>query len=97
MKRSFFRGHPIVWSGSEENGKWVYDDTGENLPSTGGKTRPCKKCGAKYPLGEREKDPCLGYLPGVDNACCGHGERSKAFVRFINGVVLKGFEIEEKT
>lgn len=90
--KSFFRGHPTVWL----DGRWVYADTGEELPATGGKVRPCAKCGLLTTLGEGEVDPCLGVLPGVDNACCGHGVRSKAYVRFTNGVVLKGFIVEKK-
>lgn len=25
-------------------------------------------------------DPCLGYLPGVSHACCGHGVTERAYV-----------------
>ncbi len=32
---------------------------------------PCKRCG-KLPTPEGY-DACLGYLPGVASACCGHG------------------------
>ena len=39
-------------------------------------------------------DACLGILPGVDNACCGHGVREKSYIRFSNGMVVKGFEVE---
>jgi hypothetical protein len=27
-------------------------------------------------------DPCVGYLPGVYNACCGHGEDDEAYITF---------------
>lgn len=70
---------------------WVYEDTGERLPATGGKTRPCKKCGKLFPLGEGEVDPCLGVLPGVDSACCGHGHNESAYIRFNNGMIIQGF------
>lgn len=90
--RGHFRGNPIVWT----DNRWVYADNGEEIPSNGGKIRPCAKCGALFTLGEGEVDPCLGILPGVDNACCGHGIRSEAYVRFTNGVVLKKFIIEKK-
>jgi hypothetical protein len=89
-QRSHFRGHPILWTGSE----WRYADTLEPLPATGGSVRPCALCGLQTPLGEGEVDPCLGVLPGVDNACCGHGVRDEAYVRFTTGVVLKGFTVE---
>lgn len=33
-------------------------------------TRECGHCGETCGDGP---DPCLGYLPGVISACCGHG------------------------
>lgn len=72
-------------------GYWIFEDTGERLPATGGKVRPCKKCGKLFPLGKGEVDPCLGVLPGVNNACCGHGVSKASYVRFTNGMVIQGF------
>jgi hypothetical protein len=71
------------------DGHWIYEDTGERLPATGGEIRPCKKCGKLFPLGEG--DPCLGVLPGVNSACCGHGVSKASYIRFINGMVIQGF------
>ena len=48
-------------------GKYVYTDTGEDICTP----RPCPKCG-NLPTPEGH-DPCLGHLPGVRAACCGHG------------------------
>lgn len=103
--KSYFRGWPIVWIEHKEKirklvlpngeevyeGYWVFEDTGERLPATGGKVRPCKKCGKVFPLGEGEVDPCLGVLPGVDNACCGHGISKASYIRFTNGMIIQGF------
>ncbi len=102
-----FRGWAIIWvekpfthtvthvSGNKvevtDKGYWVYEDTGERLPATGGEIRSCRKCNKLFPLGEGEVDPCLGILPGVDNACCGHGVREHSYIRFVNGVVVEGF------
>ena len=92
--RSYFRGHSIVW----DNEKWVYEDTGEPA-GFDGVIRPCKKCGLIFEGSNiGDPDPCLGDLPGVDNACCGHGVPDQAYIRFTNGVVIKGFtkiEFEE--
>lgn len=51
----------------------------------------CPFCGLK-----REKDfgpdPCLGELPGVDFACCGHGgmlKTERGYIAFSNGKVLR--------
>ena len=55
----------------------------------------CKKCGECFEGSNvGQADPCLGELPGVDNACCGHGDTSQSYVRFTTGVVLKGFSVE---
>lgn len=92
MTRSYFRGHPLIWV----NNKWLYEDNLEPIPANGGKIRPCIKCGKVFTLGKGEADPCLGILPGVDNACCGHGVFSEAYIRFRNGTVIRGFEKIEK-
>jgi hypothetical protein len=55
----------------------------------------CPKCqivaeGAGHP------DPCLGKLPGVRFACCGHG-KDYGYIVFENGTVViskTGFEVE---
>lgn len=51
--------------------------------------RTCGKCGKPAPV--NELDPCLGVLPRVANACCGHGNPAEAYVQFENGVRLAGF------
>lgn len=96
---SYFRGWPIIWIDKTNNqeGFWVYKDNGERLPATGGNIRPCKKCGKLFPLGEGEVDPCLGILPGVDNACCGHGIKKQSYIRFIGGVSVEGFSITARS
>jgi len=89
MTRSFFRGHPVV----HKDGQWHYEDTMEPA-GFGGEVRPCKKCGKVFEgSNDGKADPCLGELPGVDNACCGHGEKSHAYIRFTNGVTVIGFEL----
>lgn len=85
--RNSLRGHPLVWL----DDRWVYEDDHAELPSRGGKIRPCKKCGALFPQGE--VDPCLGLLPGVQSACCGHGLRPGSYVHFTTGVVLEDFTV----
>jgi len=36
-------------------------------------------------------DPCLGKLPGVEYACCGHGGKgqSQGYIYFENGKVVR--------
>lgn len=62
MISSYQRGHKIIFQH-----KWIYDDTKEPIT----KERSCKRCG-KMPTKEGY-DACLGYIPGVKSACCGHG------------------------
>ena len=90
MIRSHFRGHPIIW----KNNEWVYEDT-EEASGFNSIVRPCKKCGKTFEGSSiGDADPCIGELPGVDNACCGHGVPELAYIRFETGVVVKGFSIE---
>jgi len=49
----------------------------------------CRRCGkTKNPF--RGPDPCLGYLPDVKFACCGHGRIGSAYVAMKDGRVLRG-------
>lgn len=64
--KSYCRGWEIV----RREGRWVYADTGKACWGPNDR-RPCKKCG-KEPTAEGH-DACLGILPGVASACCGHG------------------------
>lgn len=43
--------------------------------------RDCDACGAW--IWAQHPDPCLGHLPGVKYACCGHGDYG--YVWFTNG------------
>lgn len=92
--RSYFRGHPTIW----KDEKWLYEDTLEAIPGYGGSPtpRPCKKCGKTFQGSyEGKADPCLGNLPGVDNACCGHGAKEFSYIRFTNGITIVNFDIEK--
>lgn len=79
------RGHPIYHDGEQ----WRYTDTDEPTVETWA-SRPCGACGQAFtPEGH---DPCLGTLPGVQNACCGHGHSSEAYVQLNNGTIIDGEE-----
>ena len=81
MTKGYFHGHEIEIS---PLGGWVFSDSKNPVTDV-----PCKKCGK---IGD--PDACLGTLPGVDFACCGHGNREESYVKFTNGVILRGFIIE---
>lgn len=81
MATSHLRGHPIV----ETPAGWAYQDTGE---PTAGNPRDCGYCLlADTPEGH---DGCLRTLPGVRNACCGHGVEAEAWVQLDDGGRLRG-------
>jgi len=76
------RGHDIVFS----NGVWLYQS--DKTPVSMDKTRKCGHCGK----GQTEEgyDGCIGNLPAVKNACCGHGVEAEAYVQFLDGSCLQG-------
>ncbi len=64
---------------------WYYKDTNTKL------NKVCPICGKD----QIEEDPCLGHLPGVWSACCGHGV-GKGYINFTNGwtmIIEKNKEI----
>lgn len=51
----------------------------------------CDKCKLTY--GKEGHDACLGTLPGVMNACCGHGNVKYAYVQIWSRYDDKSVEI----
>lgn len=82
MVRSYERGHKI----EVLNDVWVYSDTKE--PVIG--ERPCVRC--KREPTEEGHDGCLGILPGVEGACCGHsvGPSHESYVKLIGCDMIYG-------
>jgi len=64
MITSYLRGHLIEY---DDNG-WNYADNKQPIDM---ENRACIRCGM-MPTPEGY-DACLGYIPGVSSACCGHG------------------------
>lgn len=50
---------------------------------------PCAHC--QIPARLDGADQCLGWLPGVMNACCGHGEGRWAYVQFSSRFRISGY------
>jgi len=67
-------------------GFWRYEDDGEIFKLDG--CRPCLSCNLN-PKDTNGHDPCLGELPGIKGACCGHGVK-RGYLCFENGVTLVG-------
>lgn len=68
------RGWPIYWDGHY----WRYSDTG----AISDHKRPRAHCGG--PPTSEGYDACLGYLPGVSSARCGHGITGRVINMRIN-------------
>lgn len=65
------RGHEVYWD--DTNQVWRFSDNGV----VDDDQRPCKYCGE--PPTPEGYDACLGYLPGAEYACCGHGSVEDAY------------------
>jgi hypothetical protein len=82
--KSKFRGYDIE---SIDGVEWLFCDNGKTVRKTW-EERPCGHC-----LKETAKsghDTCLGAIPGVINACCGHGNANEAYVQLAYGVAVYG-------
>jgi hypothetical protein len=64
-------------------------------PQSDSYPEPCPRCGyVKQILGE--PDGCLGRLPGVSFACCGHGKRP-GYIVFENGIRVRLLGVTKNT
>ena len=80
-----WRGHAIELG---DHGIWYYVDT--KRPVFQKPDRDCGHCGKANTC--EGHDGCLGTLPGVINACCGHGDVERAYVVLDTGERLSGQE-----
>lgn len=81
--KEYFRGRKI----EKAEGEYIYSDTGESV-SENYKTRTCGYCDKHYT--KEGHDGCLGTLPNVMNACCGHGRKEDAYVQFNKEQIFRG-------
>ena len=92
------RGNLVEWIEDEDGlGAWYYSDgvlasRELSCKSIDGQpiveNRACSLCGMKA----NGPDPCMGYLPDVDHACCGHGIEP-CYVVWEHGVRTVGQQI----
>ena len=81
-KKQKWRGHYIVFV----NGEWLYADN--EMPTANDRDRECGYCGRSNT--KEGHDGCIGTLPNVMNACCGHGVQSDAYVQFLDETCIYG-------
>lgn len=87
MINSYYRGHEIILNEKE----WIYKDN--KKPVKFYPYREYGKCGKEN--NKNDHDACISNLPGVINACCGHGTE-EGYIQFENGVIIRGkFKIED--
>jgi len=84
--KSTWRGHEIEWFNDEV---FIYSDTRQ--PVSENKDRRCGHC--NKPNRPDDHDPCLGELPGVKNACCGHGVEGDSYIQFLDGRHIFGEDV----
>jgi len=85
MVTCYYNGNLIEYI----NNKWYYEDGTRAI-----NLRPCPKC-KNLPTKDGH-DACIANLPGVNNACCGHGVE-KGYIQFENGLTIRGkFNVEQK-
>lgn len=79
-----FRGYEIE---SANGNGFVFCDNGQLVEKTW-EERPCGHC---LCMSTKDgHDACLGTIPGVINACCGHGNANEAYVQLAYGVAVYG-------
>lgn len=71
---------------------WRYADNGVLLSEQ--LRTMCGWCKLDAPIGA--PDPCLGMLPGVTHACCGHGIKKDSYIAFQDGTVIREIGVIEQ-
>lgn len=84
MVKSKYRGHEI----EVRDGIWIYCDL--NKPVETLKNISCGYC--KLSETKDGHDACLGELPNIMNACCGHGNIDEMYIQFFDGICIRGKE-----
>ena len=82
MVKSKWRGHDIVCVYNT----WIYWDNYKLVSKN--KNRKCGYCNKQNT--KEGHDGCLGILPNVLNACCGHGIIEEAYIQFADNTELRG-------
>ena len=82
MVKYKLRGHDV----EVVDEMYVFSDTKELVIES--PRRSCNNCNKERT--EEGHDACLGALPLVSNACCGHGVISETYIQFFNFICIRG-------
>jgi len=88
MEIDMYRGNQVY----RIKGVSYYCDSKEPVAETH-TLKPCGNCGRGYT--KEGHDGCIGTLPNVMNACCGHGNEIEAYVQFSSDNIIRGKEAVE--
>ena len=80
VSRNHNNGNPVKYN--KETDRWEFLDGTDAWDNP----RVCTKC--LKPQTEEGHDACLGTLPNVKYACCGHG-MSHGYIYFENGTIVR--------
>jgi len=86
VDQSEYRGRDMFY----KDNQWLYLDNNEPTVNNRRFCGHCKKDDTK-----EGHDNCLGILPDVMNACCGHGIEDEAYIQFWNNRRIGGKEAIE--
>lgn len=67
---------------------WIYSDNKKLVSDN--KNRKCGHCNKENT--KKGHDGCIGELPDVLNACCGHGTVEEAYIQFPDKTELRGIK-----
>lgn len=82
---TYMKGYPTFY---DKKGVFRWLDTGKKVISSNERScNYCKQCSIIDKKTGADYDACLGKLPGVSNACCGHGS-GNGYIQFKNGTII---------
>lgn len=64
------------------------------MQTTIGNERSCGNCGKENT--KEGHDGCIGTIPNIMNACCGHGDTDGAYIQYWDKSIIRGKEALEK-
>ncbi len=89
FETGYIFGHKVI--STDEGTTWIYADNGDPVYDTDDNFLGSRRKCPQRDLTKRSDghDPCLRTLPGVKNACCGHGVED-GYLQLDMGICITG-------